>query len=204
MRQVPTKVADRLIAGLKRFQPVLQDARARDVNESDTVIVVTDLLSELFGYEKYAELTSELAIRSTYCDLATKIHGKVQSLIEVKAIGSDLKDNHTRQATDYAANEGVEWVVLTNGVVWRVYRVLFSKPVDHEVVIEIDLLALNPRNSEDIAKLYLLAREGWAKSALDEFDSQRQALSRFCIAATIHLSRCFVSFAGSSREWHAT
>lgn len=35
---IPVKVAERLAAGLKRFQPILSSAKARDVNESDTSI----------------------------------------------------------------------------------------------------------------------------------------------------------------------
>ena len=42
-------------------------------------------------------------------------NGKLHYLIEVKAIGSDLKENHVKQAVDYAANEGVDWVLLTTG-----------------------------------------------------------------------------------------
>ncbi len=59
MVQVPVRVADRLTAGIKRFQPILSSAKSRDVNESDTVILVTDMLSEIFGYDKYSEITSE-------------------------------------------------------------------------------------------------------------------------------------------------
>jgi len=87
MANSPARVSNRLASTLKAFQPVLQSAKTRDVNESDTVIIVTDLLSEMFGYDKYSELTSEVAIRGTYCDLATKVDGEVQFLIEVKAIG---------------------------------------------------------------------------------------------------------------------
>jgi hypothetical protein len=43
----------------------------RDVSEADTVTIVKDLLAEVFGYDKYAELTGEFAIRGTYCDLAS-------------------------------------------------------------------------------------------------------------------------------------
>ena len=77
MATVPAKVAQRLASGLKRFQPVISSARARDVNESDTVMIVTDVLSELFGFDKYSELTSEHAIRGTYCDVALKVDGKL-------------------------------------------------------------------------------------------------------------------------------
>src|SRR6185295_334860 len=121
---LPTRIVDRLSSGLKRFQPVLASAKSRDVNESDTSMIVTDMLAELFGYDKYSEVTRELCIRGTYCDLATRLDGKFQMIIEVKAIGLELKDAHVKQAVDYAANLGVEWVALTNGNLWRVYRVI--------------------------------------------------------------------------------
>ncbi|MGE5207355.1 MAG: restriction endonuclease subunit R [Chlamydiota bacterium] len=185
MPVVPSKVAKRLAAGLKQFQPVVTSAKARDVNESDTVILMTDILSDLFGYDKYSELTSELSVKGTSCDLATKLNGEIQFLIEAKAVGTDLRDTHTRQATEYAANEGVDWVVLSNGWLWRVYKVIFGKPVDHELVVEFDLLTMDPKEPNDLETLYLLAKEGWSRSALDEFDSRRQALNRFCIAAMV-------------------
>ena len=53
MATIPAKVAARMSAVLKRFQPILLSARSRDVNESDTVVIVTDLLHDLFGYDKY-------------------------------------------------------------------------------------------------------------------------------------------------------
>ena len=113
----------------------LMAAKARDVGESDTVTIVTDMLADVFGYEKYSEITSEYSIRGTFCDLATKIDGTLQTLIEVKAIGLELKDSHVKQAVDYAANQGVDWVLLTNGISWRVYHIIFAKPIDQELVI---------------------------------------------------------------------
>ncbi len=185
MPTIPIRVADRLRSSLKEFQGHVQSAKSRDVNESDTVIIVTDMLSAVFGYDKYSEITSELDIRGTHCDLATKIDGKVQALIEVKAVGTELKNTHTRQAVDYSANSGYEWVMLTNAVRWQVYRVIFGKPVDQELILDFDLLNLNPKKDEDIEKIYLLAKEGWCKSALEDFDTQRQALSRFSLGAVL-------------------
>jgi hypothetical protein len=40
-------------------------------------------------------------------DLAVKIDDEIRFIIEVKAIGIDLKDAHVKQAIDYAANEGL-------------------------------------------------------------------------------------------------
>jgi len=185
MAAIPKKVAERLVTGIKRFQPILSSAKARDVGESDTVVIVTDMLAEVFGYDKFLEVTSEYAIKSTFCDLATKIDGKLQTLIEVKAIGLELKDSHVKQAVDYAANQGVDWVLLTNGISWRVYHVVFAKPIGHELVIDIDFCAMNPKSQSDLELLYLWCKEGWVKSVLGDYHEQKQALSRFFVGATV-------------------
>lgn len=185
MASIPTKVRARLQTGLRRFQPVLASAKARDVNESDTVTIVTDMLNDLLGYDKYSEVTSEYAIRGTYVDLAIKIDGKLHLLIEVKAIGQTLDDRHMKQAVDYAANEGIEWVVLTNGVTWRTYKVLFGKPIHQELFMDVDLLAINARSASEVDHLFPLTKEGVVKSALQEHHEQRQATNRFVLGAIL-------------------
>src|SRR6267142_569473 len=185
MTTIPSRVASRLASTVKRFQPVLSAAKSRDVNESDTVIIITDMLSEIFGYEKYSDITSEHAIRGTYCDLALLLEGRIQILLEAKAIGIELKDSHVKQAVDYAANKGVDWVVLTNGTHWRIYRVLFGKPIGQELVIDIEVCALNPKSATDLELLYLFCKEGWVKSVLGEYQLRRQALSRFFLGALV-------------------
>jgi hypothetical protein len=185
MPTIPKKVNERLITGIKRFQPILASAKTRDVGESDTVTIVKDMLADVFGYDKYTEITSEYSIRGTYCDLATKIDGTLQTLIEVKAIGLDLKDAHVKQAVDYAANQGVDWVLLTNGISWRVYHIVFAKPIDQELVVDIDFCAMNPRLEKDIELLYLWCKEGWVRSVLGEYQIQKQALSRFFLGAML-------------------
>ena len=185
MASFPKKVGERLVAGLKRFQPILASAKARDVNESDTVIIITDMLAEVFGYDKYSEITSEHSIRGTYCDLAIKLDGVLRLQIEVKAIGLELKEQYVKQAVDYAANQGTDWVVLTNGDLWRVYKVTFDKPIGSELVMEFTLSQLNPKEETDLECLFRVSKEGWQKSALGDFHEQRQALSRFFLGAVV-------------------
>jgi len=185
MASVPKKVAERLIAGLKRYQPILAAAKARDVGETDTVTIVKDMLADIFGYDKYSELTSEYAIRGTYCDLAIKLDAKLSTLIEVKAVGIDLKEQHVKQAVDYAANQGVDWVLLTNGIRWCVYHVFFTRPIAQELVVDIDMSTLNARSDSDLEMLYLWCKEGWQRSALGDFHTQKQALSRFFLSAMV-------------------
>jgi hypothetical protein len=183
--KLPQKVSERIANGLKRFQPILQAAHARDINESDTVVIITDVLQYVLGFDKDTEITSEHAIRGTYCDLAIKIDGHLGLLIEVKAIGLSLKDNHVKQAVDYAANQGCEWVVLTNGVLWQCYRVTFAKPIGHELVLELNLLELSAKRPADVERLWLISREGIQKAGLADYQTQREALSRFTLAAVL-------------------
>ena len=182
---IPNRIAERLAAGLRRFQPILASAKSRDVNESDTSMIVTDVLAELFGYDKYHEVTRELCIRGTFCDLATRIEGKFQMIIEVKAIGLELKDAHVKQAVDYAANQGIEWVALTNGNLWKVFRVIFAKPIDAEPVLDIDLLSLNSKKAGDLESVYLLTRESMLKSGLYAYHDHLQATNKFYLAAVV-------------------
>ena len=182
---VSARVLDRLAAGLKRFQPVLSSAKARDVNESDTSMIVTDMLADILGYDKYSEVTRELCIRGTFCDLATRIEGKFQMLIEVKAIGLELKESHVKQAVDYAANQGIEWVALTNGHLWKVFRVIFAKPIDAELVLDIDMLSLSAKNEADLESVYLLTRESMVKSGLYAYHDHLQATNKFYLGAVL-------------------
>jgi hypothetical protein len=185
MATIPKKITERVVSGIKKYQPLLVAARSRDVGEADTVTLIKDMLSDIFGYDKYSEVTSEFAIRGTYCDLAIKLDNRLAILIEAKAIGIDLKEQHIKQAIDYAANQGLDWVVLTNGITWFVYKVIFEKPIDKELVVALDMTAINSRSKDDVESLYLLCKEGWIKSALGDYHTQRQALSRFFIGAML-------------------
>jgi hypothetical protein len=139
----------------------------------------------VFSCDKYSEITSEFSIRGIYCDLAIKLDNKLATLIEAKAIGLDLKEQHVKQAVDYAANQGVDWVLLTNGITWRVYHLIFAKPIEQELVLEFDATSLSSRSERDIETLFLLCKEGWQKSTIGDYHTQRQALSRFFIGAVL-------------------
>jgi len=181
MASIAKKVAERFIKAVPKFQKVLQIAKDRDVNESDTVAVLNDIFGDVLGYDKYLEVTSELAIRGTYCDLALRVDDKVQFLIEAKAIGIDLKDSHMKQACDYGANHGVQWIVLTNGIEWKVYRIRFEQPINFDLVCTFDLLALNPKSEKDQELLFLLAKEGLSKNAREDFYEKVQSVNRYVI-----------------------
>lgn len=169
MIKISKKTLDRIRDGLKKYTKIVRGLRERDVSEADTVTAVKDMLEDMFGYDKYVELTGEYQIRGTFCDLAVKIDNKVKYLIEVKAAGVDLNDGHLRQAIDYAAKEGIEWVVLTNAISWHLHRVKFAQPVTHEEVAGFSVLDIDLRKEDDRNKMFLLSRESINEGAMDAY-----------------------------------
>lgn len=182
MEKIPKKFTDRVLKNLKNYQAVTEAQRKRDVSEADTVTVVKDILADIFGYDKYTELTSEHQIRGTFCDLAIRVSNKLKFLVEVKAAALDLTENHLRQALNYGANQGVEWLVLTNGSEWQFHKVIFGQPLDMEEVARFRLGDITPQKDEDLQLMYLLAREGIVSDAINIFHQRSQLLNRFTVA----------------------
>lgn len=180
MVNIPARVKERLVTGIKKFQPILRKAKDKDINESDTVTIIADMFSDIFGYDKYSEVTSEYTVKKTFCDLAIEIKQEIVLLIEIKAAGLMLKDDHVKQAVDYGSNAGIEWIVLTNGVYWKVFRVIFAKPIAHELIYEFDFLELSTKKQADLEMLFYLSKESMAKSSenlLSKLAAQKQVLN---------------------------
>lgn len=182
--KIPKKVQDRLTTGLRKYQPIVRKLAERDISEADTVTVIKDVLSDVFGYDNYTELTSEQQIRGTFCDLAIRVDGKVHYLCEVKSAGTTLNENHLRQAVNYGAHHGIEWVILSNAIVWKIYRIKFSQPIDWEEVYCFDMGQIS-KSGDDLAKLYMLCRESISSENLDAFHRQAQIVNRFVIAEAL-------------------
>jgi hypothetical protein len=186
---ISKRSAERAMSGLKRLLPIIQQQKTRDVSEADTVTLVKDVMAEVFGFDKYTDLTSEHEVRGTYCDLAVRIDQKPGEkpieLVEVKSAGTTLEDRHVKQAIDYAANAGVDWVVLTNGSHWRLYEVLFGKPIDKRLLIEVDLTTLDLKRDDCVDCLAVFMKEGFAKEVQEELRDRQDATSRYLLSALI-------------------
>src|SRR5258705_1658823 len=180
--KISKRFADRAKPALRRYQKILESAKKRDVNESDTSVIVSDMLTDILGYDKYQEVTTELSVRSTFCDLAIKVHGRLQYLIEVKSIGTELKDTHLRQAIEYGSREGIEWVLLTNGYVWQAHRIRFEQPIDHDLVFEVNLLSDETSATEVLERLYLVSKEAGNATVIDLYWQSKEATSRYVLA----------------------
>jgi len=75
------------------------------------------------------------------------------------------------QVVAYAANAGIVWCVLTNGVTWQVYRSVEECPAPEKLMFEV---SLDPRESAGITvrqlaeQMWRFSRDEMAKGTLDD------------------------------------
>ena len=91
-----TAARERMKAAIKRFAKPLADLVARDANEGDTRLLVTDMLCEGFGFDKYAELTSEYRVKDEFADYGIRLDKELIAFLEVKRVTTKLAAKHLR------------------------------------------------------------------------------------------------------------
>ena len=177
-------------AKLKLFVTAFKDARDRGANEADMVMYLVKFFEEILGYESLkGEISKEVAIKDRYCDLALKLDGTIRILVECKAANlKGLTDKHIEQAENYASRSGLHWVLLTNGIEWKLFHVNFAENdgITHDLAFELQFLdAMEADPASAWEKLSLLARDAVGKGALEEYWNQRKALSPASVVRTL-------------------
>lgn len=146
-----------------------------NLDESATRIMTNSFLTEILGYQELEEIKTEYRIRSEYADYVVQLKRKKHFVVEVKSIDIDINDKHLRQSLSYAANEGIDWILLLNGRQVQLYRVNFGKPISTTLIYKLDLL-----DTEDLKKapeyLWYLTKKAVEKNELDDFWKRTNAL----------------------------
>ena len=161
---------------IKDYKKRFLDKPLGDLDESGTRLLINHFLTEMLGYETLSEVKTEYMIKGTYADYVIQIGGKRHFLVEVKALSLNLSSNHLRQSINYGANEGIDFVLLTNGIVFELYKVLFEKPISHELIFSLNLSELT--NLKIIAdQLQYLHKDEVLKKGLDILWDRHSAIS---------------------------
>jgi len=179
-----TEARDRLKAAIKKFTKPLADLVARDANEGDTRLLVTDLLCEGFGFDKYTDLTTEYQVKGEFADYGVRLDKELLAFIEVKRVTTKLAAKHLRQVEMYAVNEGVEWMILTTGVVWQVYHVTGGLPVIIDLALDVDLLG-EETVGQKTNQLFYLTKESLRKKQIDSLWQAKRATSPKSLAKVL-------------------
>lgn len=179
-----TDARDRLKAALRRFQKPLSDIVARDANEGDTRVLVTDILCDGLGFDKYADLTTEYQVKGEFADYGIRIDQQLVAFIEVKRATTKLNNRHLRQVEMYAVNEGVEWVLLTNGRHWQVYHITGGLPMAVDLAIDVDLLG-DETPTQKVNQMFYITQESFRKRQIDELWRAKRATAPHSLAETV-------------------
>lgn len=133
-------------------------------------------------------------------DYAMKINQGVVFLLEAKQLTDALDDvKSITQVVGYAANDGIDWCVLTNGVRYKVYKTSEKASAPDKLLFEV---SIDSRDSGGLsveqvaAQLSRLSRESLAQGVLDKLGAEifttgkvRKALDRLFIGAPQPLIR---------------
>lgn len=171
-----TEARERVKTAVRKFAKPLGDLIARDANEGDTRLFVTDFLCYALGYDKYEDLTTEYQVKGEFADYGIRIDKQLVAFIEVKRCTTKLGVKHLRQVEMYAVNEGVEWIILTNGAVWQVYHITGGLPVIVDLAIAVDLTS-DATVAHKANELFYLTREALKRRAIDELWKAKAATS---------------------------
>ena len=97
----------------------------------------------------------------------------------------DLSAKHLLQASHYAADEGIDWILLTNGAQIQLHRVIFSKPVTAVMIFSFDLSDLSQIEKACDALVNLTKRAA-ERGELEDYWKRFDALTPAKLIKTIY------------------
>jgi hypothetical protein len=167
----------KLLESLKSYKRRYLTKKNEKLDESATRIMINSFLSEVLGFEELEEIRTEYCIRGSYADYVIQSNRKKHLIVEVKAISLNLTEQHLRQASGYGANEGIDWILLTNGREFQFYRLIFEKPVRLKKVFHIDLSDLDDLK-RSVDSIGLFTKKGIEKGCLEDYWNRFKALDK--------------------------
>lgn len=171
--------------GLKVYKRKYMRKEFSTLDESATRIMTNYFLTEILGYQELEEIKTEYRIRSEYADYVIQLKRKKHFVVEVKSIDLDLNEKHLRQSLGYAANEGIDWILLLNGREIQLYRVNFGKPISTTLIYKLDLL-----DKDDFKKapdlIWYLTKRAVEKGELELFWKRTNALNPVNLAKLLY------------------
>lgn len=172
------KALERIKRGLRRMSSIVERAVRDDYKEADTRKIVSDMLCECLGWDKFENVTAEQMINSRYADYVVKTDDEEVFVVEVKQIGLKLKETHLNQARQYAVDEGIDWCILTNGDEWQAFRTELEGKIPvtrHVFTVRISDKDMKP--AEKARLFYLFSEEANRKKEIEDYYQRRIALS---------------------------
>lgn len=184
-----------LVKVIEALRVQLERHKAAGLKEFPTRTIFIDPLLYALGWDVRDPDEVELeypTVDAKSVDYAMKVNRKPVLLLEAKQLTDPLDDvKSVTQVVGYAANDGIEWCVLTNGVRYKVYKASEKASAPDKLLFEV---SIDPRDSTGLsieqvaAQLNRLSRDSIAQGVLDKLGTEifttgkvRKALDRLFI-----------------------
>jgi len=168
-----------LISCIEKLRVSLERHKRDDLKEIPTRTIFVDPLLGALGWDIRDPDEVQLeypTIDGKSVDYAPKINRKPVLFVEAKPLNDPLTDvKSITQVVGYAANGGVEWCILTNGIKYKVYRSTEKAEAPDKLLFEV---SLDPKDAEGLSVQQLaeqfarFSRDAMAKGVLDDIGEQ--------------------------------
>jgi len=176
---------DTVILCIESLQAKVERHRKDDLKELPTRTIFIDTLLQALGWDIRNPDEVELecqTIDGKSVDYALKIDGKPKLFLEAKPLNDPLVDvKSITQVVSYAANAGVEWCVLTNGLSYKVSHTTEKAAAPEKLLFEV---SIDPKENRGMSppqlaeRLSNLSRHSMAKGVLDELGKETFTLGK--------------------------
>lgn len=177
MAKYVDEAKQRISEGIRKYTRILETAKKKSVNEADTRDIVKAILGEVLGYDPFFEVTGEFSVKGQYADFGVKFGDQIRFFVEVKSIGTKLEDKQMFQIIGYAANQGHDWGILTNGDIWHIYRLFTGADKGTELVMSLSLTDSATAIRDKVETMFLISKEGFRQNALQDHWTRMQVLN---------------------------
>lgn len=178
----------RLQAAIEAVVSLAESVGISTLNESDTKSSFIDPILEALGWNVRdpREVKREYStIAGKFADYGLMVGGEPRLFVEAKDAGKNLYDDKwTSQVVGYANNEGVDWCVLTDGLVWRLFKANEPVRIDEKIAFEVDLRSAKDSPADIHRMLLLLTPEAVSRGDLHRLGTQLFVDSKVRIALT--------------------
>jgi predicted transport protein len=168
-----------IVKCIENLRVQLERHRKEGLKEYPTRTIFIDPLLAALGWDVRDPDEVELehpTVDGKSVDYAMKLNRKVVLHLEAKQLGDPLEDvKAITQVVGYAANDGIEWCVLTNGVRYKVYKASEKASAPDKLLFEV---SIDPNDSdglsvEELARQFgRLSRESMATGRLDQLGTE--------------------------------
>jgi len=136
-------------------------SKSDHASEEQVRVWCIDALRATLGYDD-SEINTEMKVLGNRVDIVLSKADRVFLVIECKNIRSALKTNVRDQAAQYATSLSADWALVTNGQVWKLYRVIPQPGKDPTIIEVFDVALLDEEgvSDRDAEMLYLLTSRG--------------------------------------------